>query len=178
LSRPSPSPAAPQLSDAPHALVAQVVEDRLQPAMQHRVHGVGRDLTQRREREGPLVQLQVRHLQLGLGDDVLGEQEVHVHRPRAPARPGHAAQLALDGFANREEVAGREGAVHLEHGVQVLGLGRAHGRTLIERGAAADLHASGARQHPGGQREVLLPVSQIRAQSQPVAPHGSGPFQE
>ena len=83
-------------------------------------HEVGVELGERLEREAPLVQARMRHMEARLVDRLLAvEEEVEVDRARAEARARPlAAQRLLDGEQPIQELAWRERRLELRRAVQ------------------------------------------------------------
>lgn len=129
---------------------------------------------ERREREGPLLELHVRDRERVIGDPELfaglgREEEIEVERARSPARHADPTEDPLDGQRGVEERARREGGLECDGGVHEVGLRRTHGRRRIDLRAREDGAELGDR--PARPDEDLLAGAEVRSEPDHVARH-------
>src|SRR5918999_2293201 len=141
----------------------------LPPARKGRV---GLQLEERDQHEPPLMHAWMGHLEVRLVDLSSAEREdVEVDDPRPPSLPPHPPKGPLRLQAGPQQVPGRASRLHLDHGVQVVGLrGSPHGLGLVHAGGSEDAYPSIVEEvHRSS--EIVQPVAEVRAD-----PH-EGPVQ-
>jgi len=117
---------------------------------------VGRDLRERDENECTFGKTGMRDFEVGLGDDLIAEeQDVEVERARAVWKTGCAvaAELALDSEQAFEQGARGEFGFERDHGVDKVRLvGEADGRGGVERRAGNEAAQGFEARCGGGER--------------------------
>ena len=127
---------------------------------------VGVELGERLEREPPLVQPRMRHVQTGSVDRLVAvEEEVEVDRARAEARARPLpTEGLLDGKHPVQELAWRKRRLELGRGVQEARLVHVADRSGLAEGRdGTELDAGLGGKQVEGATEGLLAVAEVRS---------------
>ena len=143
------------------------------PPVRRLLDELGRDVVQWCEDEPALPHPRVRHLEVGIGDDgVADEEDVDIESARSPPLHADALRRVLEPMREREELVRRERGLERDDGVEKPALLRtSDGIGLVDGGDRDHGHVVDGRERVDGVLQMLGAFTQVRSEREVRAHH-------